>query len=369
MGQPDDSHAAKKSPPEDIRGGPIHGDPIHAGSGDGGSDDAGSHDGPWPRRVAILGVGLLGGSVGLALRRSRPSAERVGWIRSPATRERALAAGAIDRAVADLGEACAGCDVIVVATPVDRIAGLVLAACRHAPDDCLVTDVGSTKRQIVAAVGGDPSARRKFVPAHPIAGGEKAGVEHATASLFDGRMVVLTPPGRVAPGPAAAAEPSDPAMVAAENRCRSAEAFWRSLGAETLRMSAEDHDAHLASTSHVPHLVAAAVARLVTAESHPLVGTGWLDATRIAAGDPDLWTAIVAANRSAILARLDSLRGDLDELRSRISSADDPGLTAWLAEAKRIRDRPPYPPQRKSAHHAALANRHPPGPGSTGPRR
>ena len=364
MGQPDDSHAAKGSPPEDIRGGPIHGGSIHGGSSDGGSGD-----GSWPRRVAILGVGLLGGSVGLALRRSRPSAERVGWIRSPATRERALAAGAIDRAVADLDEACAGCDVIVVATPVDRIAGLVLAACRHAPDDCLVTDVGSTKRQIVAAVGGDPSARRKFVPAHPIAGGEKAGVEHATASLFDGRMVVLTPPGRVAPGPAAAAEPSDPAMVAAENRCRSAEAFWRSLGAETLRMSAEDHDAHLASTSHVPHLVAAAVARLVTAESHPLVGTGWLDATRIAAGDPDLWTAIVAANRSAILARLDSLRRDLDELRSRISSADDPGLTAWLAEAKRIRDRPPYPPQRKSAHHAALANRHPPGPGSTGPRR
>lgn len=361
MGQSDDSHAADGSPPDEIHGG--------------------SRDGPWPRRVAILGVGLLGGSVGLALRRCCPSAERVGWIRSPETRDRALAAGAIDRAVADLDEACVGCDVIVVATPVDRIAGLVLAACRHSPADCLVTDVGSTKRQIVAAVGEDPSARRKFVPAHPIAGGEKAGVGHASATLFDGRMVVLTPPGPltsigpmpppgpVPPQPSAMApdpvDPPDPALVAAEHRCRSAETFWRSLGAETLRMSAEDHDAHLASTSHVPHLVAAAVARLVTAESHPLVGTGWLDATRIAAGDPDLWTAIVAANRSAILARLDSLRSDLDELARRISAEDDQGLTAWLAEAKRIRDRSPFPPQRKSSHHAALANRHPPGPGRT----
>ncbi len=318
----------------------------------------------WPRRIAILGVGLLGGSVALAIRRARPTVEIAGLVRSPQTRDRALACGAIDSAVGDLKDACRGCDVVVVATPVDQIAPLVIGAAAASPDGCLITDVGSTKAGIVNAVLSDPAAAKKFVAAHPIAGGEKSGVEHASATLFDGKLVVITPShpnatarpgiltendgGAEAEGVTELGAERTRGRAHAKGRCAEgqehrdvadrAEAFWRLTGARTAWMSPDEHDAHLASTSHVPHLVAAALATLVTAESKSLVGAGWLDATRIAAGDPVLWTAIVNENRSAILSQLERFRGNVDELVRRIAAGDDEQLTAWLAEAKRVRD-------------------------------
>jgi len=293
----------------------------------------------WPRRMAILGVGLLGGSVAMAVRRACPTVEVVGMVRSPETRDRALACGAIDRATSDLHEACQGCDVVVVATPVDRIAPLVIEAAAASPRHCLITDVGSTKAGIVAAAASSPIAARKFVAAHPIAGGEKTGVEHATASLFDGRLVVITPFGKLEflrESTTTALDELDPTPAA--ELTETAVSFWRLTGARTVLMAAEEHDAHLASTSHVPHLVAAVLTQLVTPESRTLVGTGWLDATRIAAGDPDLWTAIVSENRAAILDQLQRFRGGIDALVQRIAVGDDRELARWLAEAKRVRD-------------------------------
>lgn len=283
----------------------------------------------WPRRVAILGVGLLGGSVALAHRRARPGVEIVGMTRSAETARRATEGGVIDRAFDEVDSACSGCDVVVVATPVDRIAEIAIAAARASPPECLVTDVGSTKRGIVEAVSGDETADAKFVAAHPIAGGEKGGVEHASATLFNDRLVVITPSG-LRDGEADASLAGSPVARAI--------AFWELTGARTIVMSASAHDAHLAATSHVPHLASAAVARLVTAESTPLVGTGWLDTTRIAAGDPELWAAIVRENRSAILDQLRRFRDDVGELAARIESEDDVALAEWLWEAKRVRD-------------------------------
>ena len=273
------------------------------------------------RRVAILGVGLLGGSVAMALRRRRPDLEIVGWARGGDKRQRAVQSGVVDRAVENAAAACEGCDVVVVATPVDRVAELVIEAAAATPTGCLITDVGSTKASIVEAVGQDPLAGEKFVAAHPIAGSEKAGLENASPTLFDGRLVVITP--------APAADP--------ERTLRAAR-FWQTTGAETLVLTADRHDTLLATTSHVPHLVSAAVARLVTPESRPLVGTGWLDTTRIAAGDPRLWTAIVAENRSAIASVLQQFRDEVDTLLGHVTQGRDDDVCRWLGEAKRARD-------------------------------
>lgn len=275
----------------------------------------------WPRRVAILGVGLLGGSVAMAMRRARPDCHVVGYARSEEKCRRLEASGVVDEAFESIAEACRGSDVIVVASPVDRIGAMIIEAAGHAPPDCLITDVGSTKRGIVAAVAADPTAADRFVPAHPIAGSEKSGAEHAVTTLFDGKVVVLTPK-----------ESSDPALV------EKADHFWKLTGGETIYLSAEQHDAHLAAVSHVPHLVSALVARMADSEARSLVGSGWQDITRVAAGDPTLWTAICQENRLAIGQQLERLASELDALRRVIDSCDDEALKSWLAEAKRMKE-------------------------------
>ena len=287
------------------------------------SDVAGTRDSAWPRRVAVLGVGLLGGSVALALRRAVPGIQIIGTGRSERSRRAAEQSGAVDRAVESATEACRQCQVVVVATPVDRIAAMVVEAAAATPADCLITDVGSTKATIVNEVARDQRAAARFVAAHPIAGGEKRGAQHAVASLFRDRTVVLTP-----------------SEQNSAERVEQADSFWRLTGARTVRMPPAEHDAHLAATSHVPHLIAALLARLVRPEAETLVGTGWRDTTRIAAGDPDLWTAIVRENRRAIAHELQRAAESLGELQRLVESgSDDDALRAWLAEAKQIRDR------------------------------
>jgi len=272
----------------------------------------------FPRRVAIIGLGLLGGSVAMSIRRFDPSVHLVAAARKESTRQYALQQQIVDQAVADPTEAAAGCDLAVVATPVDSIATLVIDLAEKHPDVTL-TDVGSTKRRIVEQVMRH-SAATQFLAAHPIAGSERTGVQHASADLFDDRPIVLTPSGR----------------ESAHHR-RRAEAFWAATGGRTVVMPADQHDAHLAVTSHVPHLLSALIARSVSPEAMPLVGTGWRDTTRIAAGDPALWTAIVSENRTAIEASLRSVQADLAGLLSRIEAADDAQLRSWLTEAQQIR--------------------------------
>jgi prephenate dehydrogenase len=275
----------------------------------------------WPRRVAILGVGLLGGSVALAIRRAQPQSTVVGYARSKEKCELLERSGVVDAAVGSIAEACHDCDAVVVAAPVDRIAAMVIEAASHSPESCLITDVGSTKRGIVAAVSADQVAAQRFVPAHPIAGSEKSGAQHASATLFEGKVVVLTP-----------AERADAKLV------EKADHFWRLTGGQTLYLSADAHDAHLAAVSHVPHLVSALVARMADPEARSLVGSGWQDITRVAAGDPTLWTAICQENRHAIGQQLERLASELDDLRRVIDDRDDEALRSWLAAAKRMKE-------------------------------
>jgi prephenate dehydrogenase len=262
-------------------------------------------------------VGLLGGSVGLSLRRS--GIHVVGYSRRPEGCRAAVEAGAIDEGCTQLEQACEGSDCVVVAAPVDKIAELAAAAADCLEPHALITDVGSTKARITEELLQRwPVAAARFVAAHPIAGSEKTGVEHATASLLDGKVVVLTPhPGL------------------STDVVERAEAFWRQAGGTVVRMSPHEHDRHLAAISHVPHLLASLLANFPEAESLPLVGSGWQDMTRVAAGDPGMWTAICQHNRHAIVQQLDRFAAELAELRTRVAGPDPAELMRWLEAAKR----------------------------------
>ncbi len=276
----------------------------------------------WPSRITILGIGLLGGSVAKAIRRARPQVKVCGWSRRQSTCNEALRLGVIDEAAMSIEVACVDSEAIVIAAPVDRIASLAITAMEASPVHCLVTDVGSTKLTIVETVARHRLAANKFVAAHPIAGREKAGVEYALESLFDGRCVVLTP---------------DDATH--QQTIESAESFWQLTGARTIRLDAAQHDNFLAATSHVPHLVSSAIARLLPEHALPLVGSGWADTTRVAAGDPEMWAAICRENQAAIQVELQRFAGSIQSLIELLGQIDDSQLLQWLREAKAIRDR------------------------------
>ena len=273
------------------------------------------------RRVAIIGVGLLGGSVAKSLRRADPHIHVVGVSRSPQTRRSALDGGVIDEACESVAGIGGSCDVVVVATPVDRLASLVIASAAVTSDACLITDVGSTKQSIVDAVKTDPVAASKFVGAHPIAGSEKTGVAHATEDLFDEKVVIITPTD-----------------LTTDHRHRQAAQFWRMTGARCLTMTPGQHDCELAAVSHTPHLISALVAQLASPDSLPLVGSGWRDITRVAAGDPEMWTAICLENHAAILRQLTRCTEDLLQVGRMIQAGDGDGLRDWFDKSKTIRD-------------------------------
>lgn len=273
-----------------------------------------------PKRIAILGIGLLGGSVARAIRRARPDVHVVGWSRRESTTAEALQLGVIQESAPTVEAACSQADVVVVAAPVDRISSLVMSALDATSQAAIVTDVGSTKRTIVEHVEAHPQASR-FLAAHPIAGKEKSGVAFATEDLFDQRVVVLTPSE----------------TTSRETRERG-KAFWELTRAKTLELDASTHDAYLAATSHVPHLVASAVAKLLPEAAVPLVGSGWCDTTRVAAGDPEMWEAICRENREAIRGELRRFAQTIQNLIEYLDREDDSGLLLWLAEAKAIRE-------------------------------
>lgn len=281
---------------------------------------------PASQRVAIVGVGLIGGSVGLALRERGLAAEIVGIGRRMASLDRAVARGAIDRGTTNLVDGVATADWVVVATPVgdvvDQVVGVVQASPR-----ATVTDVGSTKAAICralrshAAAEGAAGLRSRFVGSHPIAGDHRTGPEHARSDLFQNRTVVVTPEDDTPPG-----------LV------ERAKEFWEAVGSHVELLSPEEHDRALAASSHLPHLVAAALAAATPEEWLRLTGTGWGDTTRIAAGDPGLWTQIFQQNRVGVIDALRRFEHRLAALAAALVEEDAAGLASQLQEAKRLRD-------------------------------
>jgi prephenate dehydrogenase len=274
-------------------------------------------------RIAVLGVGLIGGSIGLATRR-RADAQVSGYDADPRVLARALELGAIDRAADGVADAVAGADVVFVATPVGALAVTVREALNAAPAACVVTDVGSTKRVLAEA-----SADERFVGGHPLAGAETAGVEHAREDLFDGAVWYLTP----APSTAG---------VLYERLHR----LLTAIGAQPTAIEAETHDRLLAVVSHLPHvlanvLVAQAASTLGEAADGrvPAVGPSFRDVTRIAGANSAIWTDIYIANRDSLLDAIDELSARVAAVRAALAAGDAPAVTEWNDAARAERER------------------------------
>ena len=282
-------------------------------------------------RLAVLGPGLLGGSLALAAKQSGAAESVSLWGRRAEVVAQALRTGVADHASTDLAEAVDGATLIVLATPVEIMPALAaqLAALPLAPGT-LITDVGSVKASVVAALTPILAASAAtFVGSHPMAGSEKTGLEAARAELFEGAACILTP---------TAATPAD-----AVPRL---EALWRRVGCRVLSMSPERHDLEVARISHLPHLMAVVTTLAAIGEdSTPLrcAGNGFRDTTRVAGSDPGLWTGIVAQNRPRILEAVRAASGRLGELLEILESLDDDKLRQFLTAASQLRRQLPAP--------------------------
>jgi prephenate dehydrogenase len=267
--------------------------------------------------VAVVGVGLIGGSVGLALRARGLAGRVVGVGRSEASLNEARRAGTIDAHTTDLARGVSGADVVVICTPVPLVAATARAAAEAGPGGLLITDAGSTKRTIVEEVERDDRARAAFVGGHPIAGSERKGPGHARADLFEGRACVLTPTERTPP-----------------DRLNRAREFWSAIGCRVVELDPAAHDEALALTSHLPHAVAAALAATVPGEALGLAAGAYRDGTRVAGSDAALWTGIFLANRGSLLQALDRFHHELDAFRRALERGDDAALRDWWDAAR-----------------------------------
>jgi prephenate dehydrogenase len=269
--------------------------------------------------LAVVGVGLLGGSVALAARR-RGLGRVVGIDRDAETLEHARRRGLVDDVSTEL-RAAADAELVVFCTPVDRIPEQALELAPLCRTGTVLTDVGSTKADIVRRLEGRLPADVAFVGGHPLAGSEKQGHGHANADLFLGRCVLLTP-----------------TSSAPEWATQRVEAFWHTLGATVRRMTPEEHDRAMALTSHLPHLVASALAGTLPPELADLTATGFRDTTRLAAGGPELWSAIFASNRDALLEALGRFTEHVERFRTALEANDFTALAELLRQGKRLRE-------------------------------
>jgi prephenate dehydrogenase len=275
--------------------------------------------------LAIVGVGLLGGSVAKAARAAALARTIVGVGRDRARLDAALADGGLDRATTDLVTGVRGADFVLLAAPVLAIEALLEGVWRAAPDGATLTDVGSTKAVIVRRAEELATGRTlAFVGSHPMAGSEQSGYGAARADLFQGATVLVTPTDRTEP-----------------RALKTVAGFWEALGARVSALEPEAHDTAVAAISHLPHAVADAlmdaVARFAP-EALEFAARGFKDTTRIAASDPDMWADIFVANRAALSASLDAFRRALGELERAVAAGSREEIRAVLARVKAARE-------------------------------
>ena len=278
-------------------------------------------------RVVIAGVGLMGGSIGLALKRAGFQGKVVGLGRRWSSLKRAIDAGAVDSTALDFAEALTNADLLIISTPVDVIPIIARESIKHAPANCVITDVGSTKGRLVAEIDGFMPDDIHFVGSHPMAGSHKTGVAAADASLFEKTICIVTP--------TESANPDAVDMVSE---------LWRTVGARVELMSPQEHDLLIAAASHLPHAAACALSEVVGAvENHrgraiDFTATGFADATRIASGSPEIWKGILLQNADMVSSMLGKLEKELAEMREVLDTGDEERLMQKLERAKQIRD-------------------------------
>ena len=273
-------------------------------------------------KITLIGVGLLGGSVGLAARERGVAGRVTGLVRRSERVEECVAAGAVDDATLDLAEAVADAGLVILCTPVGGMSDLAEQIQPHLAPEAIITDVGSVKRPVVSAV--EPVLPR-FIGSHPLCGSEKAGVAHARVDLLEGAVCAVTPSD---------ASPAD--------AVESVTAFWSALGSRVVNLSAADHDAICARTSHLPHVLASALVNAVLAKpragENNFLGTGFRDTTRLASGSPEMWRDIALDNAEAIAAALDELQAEVSDLKEALDARDSTALERFFAEGKTHRD-------------------------------
>ena len=277
-------------------------------------------------QLGLIGCGLMGGSFALAMKRAGLVKRVVGYSKSPSTTEKARLMGVIDVEAPSALLAVSGADIVLIAVPVSATEATFKAIKHLVTPNMLVMDVGSTKREVIDA------ARRalreqvgSFVPAHPIAGKEVAGVENADVDLFVGKQVILTPLERTAP-----------ALV------QKAVDLWVGLGCRVGKMSPEDHDSAFAAVSHLPHLIAFALMNSISGQASgkdflSLAGPGFRDFTRIAASDPQVWRDIMISNRQELLAQSKIFQRNLQAFELMIESGNTEALEDLIDQASLTR--------------------------------
>jgi prephenate dehydrogenase len=279
-------------------------------------------------KLVVIGVGLIGGSFALALKRARAVQRVVGVGRTRRNLADALRLKAIDDASHDPARAVQGADLVLLATPVGQMPAVMSAIAPHLPAHAVVTDVGSTKRDVIACaqrfLGGHLP---RFVPAHPVAGTEESGAAAAFADLFRGRNIILTPQA----GTAARA-------VTLVRRA------WEACGARVVRLDAGTHDELFAAVSHLPHVIAFALVNMLAGRRNParlfgLSAGGLRDTVRIAGSSPEMWADICLANRDALLAALEDYENELEQTRAAIERADAAELRRLFARARSAREK------------------------------
>ncbi|HEB54797.1 MAG TPA: prephenate dehydrogenase/arogenate dehydrogenase family protein [Gammaproteobacteria bacterium] len=279
------------------------------------------------KRLCLIGVGLIGGSLLRALRRADVVDEIVGCGRSRESLQSALKLGVIDHIEQDPAKAVLAADMVVLAVPLGAMQGIFSAIAPALAADAVLTDVGSAKGSVVrAAEQAFSELPSGFVPAHPIAGTEKSGVEASFAELFDGRRVILTPTAQ-----------SSPAAV------RQTRAMWQACGAEVIEMDVAHHDEVLAATSHLPHMLAYSLVDMLarrddSQEIFDYAAGGFRDFTRIASSDPTMWHDIALANEDALATLLEQFSLDLQKLAEAVREGDSDYLKSMFTRAKQARD-------------------------------
>jgi prephenate dehydrogenase len=279
------------------------------------------------RKITVVGVGLLGGSVGLAVRRLGLADEIAGYVRSQKAVANCEKSGAADYATTDLLAAVSHADLVILCTPLAQMRLLAEQFLPALKPGALVTDVGSVKADVVREL--EPLVKKagaQFIGSHPMAGGEKTGVAAARGNLFEKAVCVLTPTKN---SPAGAV--------------RKLERFWKTLGARVLKLNAAQHDLLVSRSSHLPHVAAAALAGLVLDPTQSrlqaeLCATGFRDTTRVASGSPEMWRDIVLANRKNVVRSLDLYLAELKKFQSVVKASDASAIEIFFATAKNRRD-------------------------------
>jgi prephenate dehydrogenase len=279
------------------------------------------------RKITIIGVGLLGGSIGLAVRRRKFARQTAGFVRRRASLKDCERAGAVDFATTDLPAAVWDADLVILCLPLSQMRPVVERMLPALKRGAIVTDVGSVKASVVRELELlIQKSGAHFVGSHPMAGAEKTGVSAARADLFVNTVCVMTPTKKTN-----------------QAALKKVEQFWRAIGSRVLRLTPEIHDSLVSRSSHLPHIIAATLASHVLNPAQPkhqaaLCANGFRDTTRIASGSPEMWRDIALANRRNLAKSLDAFIADLQKFRRGLKKADAEAIATFFETAKKRRD-------------------------------